>query len=356
MKKNTYLKLFLNGAIVSTVLLLFFAFSSAPVSAQRTISPKPTISVYANPKIVDKGGTSNVTWNSIGAKSCFAANIYADNTQNVSVDLVSANGVDVGPLTKDRTVSIYCLNADGVKSDTASVTIKVNPPDPVINSFTASSPSSKTSGSSITVTPGSSVTLSWSVTGANYCRGVGDSAWTGTKQNTTGGQTFTGNQTLNNITESKTYALVCDNQTIDLQTQESPASYVYVTVASGNNGGNGNGGGNNNNNNNSTPPGPTGLVPCTGTSENPCTWDSIMKLINKVVNFILFTLAVPLAAIMFAYAGGLLMFSGGEASKRTQAKKIIINVAIGLVIAAGAWVIVHTVLSIVGYDGSWIGF
>jgi len=82
-----------------------------------------------------------------------------------------------------------------------------------------------------------------------------------------------------------------------------------------------------------------------------------MKLINNVVKFIFVDLALPISAIMFAYAGGLLMFSGGEAGKRTQAKKIFTNTVIGLVIVAGAWLIVHTVLSILGYtDAGFFGF
>lgn len=116
----------------------------------------------------------------------------------------------------------------------------------------------------------------------------------------------------------------------------------------------------------------SGLVPCgvekypEGYIENgkdlggqiitPCEFNDFMKLINNVVSFVLFQLAVPIAAIMFAYAGGLLLFSGGEVSKRTEAKKIFTNVAIGLIIAAAAWLIINTILSILGYDGSWIGF
>jgi len=122
------------------------------------------------------------------------------------------------------------------------------------------------------------------------------------------------------------------------------------------------------------PPDNGGLVPCGvekspivvvdgketgGEIINPCEADGfgyLMKMINKVVNFILFTMAVPIAAIMFAYAGFLLVTSGGETSKRTKAKSIFTNVAIGLVLAVAAWLIINTILSILGFDGSWIGF
>jgi len=115
-----------------------------------------------------------------------------------------------------------------------------------------------------------------------------------------------------------------------------------------------------------------GLVPCNNNKEDtiitnkdgtktvvkptPCDFKAFMALINKVINFILFTLAVPIAAIMCAYAGILMLFSGGEsAGNRTKAKGIFTNAILGLVIAAGAWLIVKTLITILGYDGAWIG-
>jgi len=99
-----------------------------------------------------------------------------------------------------------------------------------------------------------------------------------------------------------------------------------------------------------------GLVPC-GTDANPapCGFKDIMTLINKVINFVLFALALPIAAIMFAYAGFLLINpAGGE--QKTKAKNIFTSAVIGLVVAACAWLIINTILSILGYDGDWIGF
>jgi len=110
----------------------------------------------------------------------------------------------------------------------------------------------------------------------------------------------------------------------------------------------------------------TPLVPCDNTPqttdgvvtyEKPCDFNALMALVNKVVKFILFGLAVPIAAIMFTYAGFLLITAGGEAAgARTKAKGIFKNALIGLVLAAAAWLIVNTILSILGYEGSWIGF
>ncbi|MCE9585036.1 pilin [Candidatus Nomurabacteria bacterium] len=106
----------------------------------------------------------------------------------------------------------------------------------------------------------------------------------------------------------------------------------------------------------------SGLVPC-GTGRNadgsiptPCDFNYLIKMINIVINFILIALAVPISAIMFAYAGILMIGANGEVSKITQAKNIFTNVVIGLVFIAGSWLIIHAILSILGYDGSWIGF
>jgi hypothetical protein len=105
-----------------------------------------------------------------------------------------------------------------------------------------------------------------------------------------------------------------------------------------------------------------GLVPCgndkdaEGNIINPCDFDYFLFMINKIINFILTVLAIPLAAVAFAYAGFLLLFSGGQASQRQKAKTIFWNTAIGLIIIAACWLIISTILSVLGYDGAWIGF
>ena len=96
------------------------------------------------------------------------------------------------------------------------------------------------------------------------------------------------------------------------------------------------------------------LVPdCPATG---CGWNELMALINKVIKFILFDMAIPIAAIMFVYAGVLLVTSGGDTSARTKAKSVFTNVAIGLILAVACWLIIRTILSILGYNGTWIGF
>ena len=108
--------------------------------------------------------------------------------------------------------------------------------------------------------------------------------------------------------------------------------------------------------NSETPAGSTGLVPCT----DNCEFNDLIILVNTVISFVFKNMVLPIAAILFAYAGFEFIISKGEPEKRGKAKKIFINVAFGLVIAAAAFLIVQTILGIVGVvrgDGwHWFGF
>jgi hypothetical protein len=97
------------------------------------------------------------------------------------------------------------------------------------------------------------------------------------------------------------------------------------------------------------------VPPC---PDEGCGFKEFIDLINNVIEFILFKMAIPIAAIMFAYAGFLMVTAGGEAAHaRQEAKEIAMNTVIGLIFAAAAFLIVKTILSILGYtDASWIGF
>ncbi len=96
-------------------------------------------------------------------------------------------------------------------------------------------------------------------------------------------------------------------------------------------------------------PSSSGLVPCNNTPADLCDFTAFMKLINNVIDFIFKYMAVPIAAIMFFYAGFLMVTSGGSSESKTRAKSIFSNAVLGLVVAAGAWLIVKTILSILVY-------
>lgn len=98
-----------------------------------------------------------------------------------------------------------------------------------------------------------------------------------------------------------------------------------------------------------------GLVPCGGYTEEgldepECNFTTFMEMLNDLISWLLFTLAMPLAALMFAYAGFLYLTSGVKPEQREKAKKLIGNIIWGLVIALAAWLIVHTILTSLGVN------
>lgn len=92
------------------------------------------------------------------------------------------------------------------------------------------------------------------------------------------------------------------------------------------------------------------LVPCNGTT-TPCNYTALITLIKNIVNFLVFGLAVPLAAISFAVAGVMILTAGGNTGQVERAKEIFWNVVIGLVVALSAWLIVNAILLGLGAAG-----
>lgn len=86
------------------------------------------------------------------------------------------------------------------------------------------------------------------------------------------------------------------------------------------------------------------LVPC-GTSENPlpCTLDCFYVMVDRIINFLLFIIAIPLSATAFM-AAGILMVLGGSEKSITLGKSILKYALIGLFIAFGAWLIIDLIL------------
>ena len=100
----------------------------------------------------------------------------------------------------------------------------------------------------------------------------------------------------------------------------------------------------------------TPLVQCGTSTTKACGFNDIIILINTVINFVFIYMALPISAIMFAYAGFELVTSGGSTEKKSKAKNIFISVVIGLIFVAASYLIVHTILGIAGYDPSWNWF
>lgn len=72
-----------------------------------------------------------------------------------------------------------------------------------------------------------------------------------------------------------------------------------------------------------------------------CDFAALMRTVNKMINW-MFYIAVPIATVLFAYAG--LLYIRGTSGARTEANKIFTSVGIGFIIMLVAWISVRTVV------------
>lgn len=74
---------------------------------------------------------------------------------------------------------------------------------------------------------------------------------------------------------------------------------------------------------------------------NECGYEDLIKMINAIIDWVI-KVSVPLAALIFAYAGFLYM-STGVKDQKARARQIFKNVFIGFVLVLSAWLIVTTI-------------
>jgi hypothetical protein len=89
-----------------------------------------------------------------------------------------------------------------------------------------------------------------------------------------------------------------------------------------------------------------GLVPCDGSQEDPCTFPKLVQLANTIIKFLI-ALALPIFAVLFAYAGFMYLRAGatGDSEAHSKALNIAWHAFAGLVIVLVAWLFVSSLLS-----------
>ena len=94
------------------------------------------------------------------------------------------------------------------------------------------------------------------------------------------------------------------------------------------------------------------LIVC-GTEVNgvlvECTFGHLILLVQNLINFLII-ISTFLATAAFAYAGILLLTSGGNESSLKRAKDIFWKVLIGYLWILGAWLLVYTITSVLLKD------
>ncbi len=81
---------------------------------------------------------------------------------------------------------------------------------------------------------------------------------------------------------------------------------------------------------------------------SPCELCDFFLLIMNIYDFIVFKLAPPVAGLLIVIAGALFLTSGGSEERVSQAKKIFVNVIIGLVFIYASWLIVNSIIQVIG--------
>lgn len=80
-----------------------------------------------------------------------------------------------------------------------------------------------------------------------------------------------------------------------------------------------------------------GFVPCT----DNCGYKDLIIMINNIIDWVV-KISIPLAAVIFAYAGFLYMLTGIK-DEKARARIIFKNVLIGFIFILSAWIIVTTI-------------
>jgi len=87
-----------------------------------------------------------------------------------------------------------------------------------------------------------------------------------------------------------------------------------------------------------------------------CYFEDMIILAQNVINFLIFKIASPLAAVMFAYAGFLYVTNRGNEGQVKQAHDIFLYVFWGLLVALAAWITVNFILEFFLGSGSAFNF
>ena len=85
-------------------------------------------------------------------------------------------------------------------------------------------------------------------------------------------------------------------------------------------------------------------------ANDSCGFNDLITLIQNITNFLLI-LAVPVSAVLFAYAGFQYIFAAGDTGKIKKAHEIFWSVFIGLVFMASAWLIVKIIVDTLDPEG-----
>ncbi len=169
------------------------SIGAASQSGTGSVTARPTVTLAASPSAIYNGGSSTLNWSATNTPtSCTASGDWSGLK-------TAAGPLGTGPLaiSKTYTYTLSCTNSAGTGSST--VTVRVSDPPPNLPIVTISN------NPLGPITPGSTVTLSWSTTNnPTSCTASGD--WSGAKA-------ASGTQNTGPLSAIKTYffTITCQN-------------------------------------------------------------------------------------------------------------------------------------------------
>jgi len=91
------------------------------------------------------------------------------------------------------------------------------------------------------------------------------------------------------------------------------------------------------------------IVTCGNSGQNPCGIGDFFGMLGRIYDFVVKSIAAPLAIIALVIGGIMILISGGNPGLATKGKQAIMFAIIGLVLAFGSYIIIKTLLSALGY-------
>ncbi len=96
-----------------------------------------------------------------------------------------------------------------------------------------------------------------------------------------------------------------------------------------------------------------GIVECGGVGQRSCEFCDFANMARAIFNFIIAALVI-IAGIVLAVAGLFLVVSGGDNAYREQAKTLMVNTVVGLILVLTAWLLIDIIMKTL-YDESQFG-
>ena len=98
---------------------------------------------------------------------------------------------------------------------------------------------------------------------------------------------------------------------------------------------------------------PLYIVHCGQDASCPCEISDFFSMLARIFNFIVYSIATPLAVIMITIGAIMILISAGNPNLAGMGKKMLWISAIGLVLVFCSWLIINFILTALGYNGAW---